>query len=155
MGYETGYKVEENSPGIYTVTGDILSIQIINSRRLSAEENLWLKGLSNRLKPLECLKVHDEVYRQKKAEFARAYIYAIAKANTIAVKEAIKMSKKAMSLDEVFESTGLAARWEARTEARVAVEVAQRMINQGYPIEAVASISQLDLEKVKALYPSP
>ena len=42
------YKVEETSSGIYTVYGDILPIQLIDSRLLSTAENLWLKGLSNR-----------------------------------------------------------------------------------------------------------
>ena len=36
------YAVEESSPGIYTVKGDILPIQIINTRQLSAKDNLWL-----------------------------------------------------------------------------------------------------------------
>ena len=35
--------VDERSSGIYTVEGDILPIQIIDSRQLSADENLWLK----------------------------------------------------------------------------------------------------------------
>jgi hypothetical protein len=43
------YTVAETSSGIYTVTGDILPIQVIDSRQLSEEENLWLKGLDNRL----------------------------------------------------------------------------------------------------------
>ena len=48
-----GYKVEESSPGIYNITGDILPIQVIDSRRLSAGENLWLKDLNNDLGVLE------------------------------------------------------------------------------------------------------
>ena len=43
------YKVEKKVPGIYTISGDVLPIQIIDNRQLSADENLWLKGLSNRL----------------------------------------------------------------------------------------------------------
>ena len=40
-----GYTVEESSPGIYLVTGDYLPIQIIESKKLSERENLWLKSL--------------------------------------------------------------------------------------------------------------
>jgi hypothetical protein len=46
---ERGFVIAETSPGIYTVSGDILPIQVIDSRRLPATENLWLKSLSNRL----------------------------------------------------------------------------------------------------------
>jgi hypothetical protein len=35
---ERGYTVEEKQPGIYTIKGDILPIQIIDSRKLSGEE---------------------------------------------------------------------------------------------------------------------
>ena len=46
---QRNFTVEENHPGIYTVKGDIMPIQLIDSRKLSAEENLWLKELDNRL----------------------------------------------------------------------------------------------------------
>jgi len=40
-----GYTVKETSPGIYQVTGDYLPIQIIESKKLSEDENLWLSSL--------------------------------------------------------------------------------------------------------------
>ncbi|MDR0464750.1 MAG: hypothetical protein LBG94_06510, partial [Treponema sp.] len=39
------YKIEETSSGIYSVHGDYLPIQIIESKKLSDSENLWLKSL--------------------------------------------------------------------------------------------------------------
>ena len=151
-----GFMVEETSPGIYTIKTDLLPIQIVNSRRLPADENLWLKGLSNRLKPLECLHVHKEVYRQDKAEYVKAYLNTIIRANTQAIKEAILMSNNKLTLDEVFESTGFAALWEARGEARgeerKAIDVAQNLINLGLPFETVVFATKLDPEKVKTLY---
>ena len=148
------YAVEESSPGIYTVKGDILPIQIINSRRLSAEENLWLKALSNRLNSLEYLRVHSKIYRQVKAEHVRAYLYAIILANSKAIKEAILMSNDVLTIDEVFESTGMAARWEAKAEERKAIDVAKNMINLGLPFDIIVSATGLESEKVKALYQS-
>jgi hypothetical protein len=52
ISYLTGerhYRVEETGPGIYTVSGDYLPIQIIETKRLPVEENLWLKSLTNDL----------------------------------------------------------------------------------------------------------
>ena len=150
-----GFTVDETALGIYTVKGDIFPIQIINSRRLSSDENLWLKGLSNRLKPLECLQVHREVHRQNKTDNVKAYLYAIIHANALAIEEAVHMKGKT-ALDEVLVRTGLAALWEARGEARgeehKAIDVAQNMINLGLPFETIVSVTKLDPDRVKSLY---
>ena len=163
-----GYIVEETCPGIYNIKGDIFPIQVINNRRLSDDENLWLKGLSDRLNALECLRVHTEIYRQNKAEYAGAFLNAIARANAQAVKEAIIMSKSTLTLEQVLEESGLKATWEAKNEARIeaevearveakveerkAIQVAQNMINLGLPFETIVSATSLDPEKVKTLY---
>jgi hypothetical protein len=47
------YKIEEKWPGVYNVSGDILPIQVINSRKLSADENIWLKEAFPKLQFLE------------------------------------------------------------------------------------------------------
>ena len=143
-----GYKVEKTSPGIYTVNGDILPIQVIDSRQLSADENLWLKYLSNRLDPFAVIKISKEARRLGKVSRIQAYIDAITKANIMVIKEAITMSDETLTLDQVFIETGLAARWEERK----ALDIAQNMINLGLPIETVVSATKLDLEKVKSLY---
>ena len=66
------------------------------------------------------------------------------------------MSNDTLTLDEVFESTGMAARWEAKAEARAkdreALAIAQNMVNSGFPIETVVSMTMLDPERVKPLY---
>ena len=168
------YSVAETSSGIYNITGDIIPIQIIDSRLLPANENLWLKGLNNRLKPLEAFKIMKEVDRQDKVDQLRAYTYVIAKANYLAIEEAIKMSSEAKSLEDVLERTGVVARWEAKWEARNEAKyealnealneektkneeqmlaVAKNLFNLGLPFEAVVSATMLDPEKVKAIFP--
>ena len=71
---------------------------------------------------------------------------------------------KLSALAEVLEEVGWTAEWEARGEARGitigeakgeernAIKVAKNMINLGLPPETVASATELDPEKVKALY---
>ena len=44
-----GYAVKEIHPGIFTVTGAMLPIQIIDIRKLSDEENIWLRNLSRNM----------------------------------------------------------------------------------------------------------
>jgi hypothetical protein len=41
--------VAESSPGIYAITGYPAVVQVIDSKKLSLGENLWLKGLNNDL----------------------------------------------------------------------------------------------------------
>ena len=160
-----GYTVEEKWPGIYTIHGDILPIQIINSRKLSAEENLWLRDLDNKLEVSDIQRVSAEIERLGKAAQIKikAYLYVIMKANIESLREALKMSGTMLTLDEVFEEVGLAAKWEARGEARgltegeaygreeKAAEIAKNMLRKNFTIEQTAELSGLDISKVKAL----
>jgi len=156
---ERHYTVAETGSGIYTISGDILPIQIIDSRRLSAEENLWLKNLSKELECTAITQVGKEINRQGKAARLAAYLNVIILANPVAIKEAIEMDNTS-ALDRIFIETGLAAKWEARAEARGRFEgeqhkafgIAQNMVKLGLPIETVISATQLDPEKVKTLY---
>ena len=155
-----GYKVEETSPGIYTVCGDILPIQVIDSRRLSAEENLWLRDLCYKLDTNEVKRLLNEVSRQGKAARIGAYLDIITRANTKNIQEALKMRNNQLTLDEVLENVGLKAKWEARAEARgvalgkeeEATVIAKKMLYSGFPLETVVSITELDPEKVRGLY---
>ena len=146
------YTVEKTSSGIYTVYGDILPIQLIDSRQLTVDENLWLKGLSNQLDPWAIRQISNEVVRQDKAARIQAYLYAITQANARAIKEAMTMGDDDITLDEVIESTGLAAKWEARAEERKALAIAKNMVNMGFPMETIISATHLDPEKAKELY---
>jgi len=161
------YLVEEKTPGIYTVKGDIVSIQIIDSRKLSAEENLWLTGLDNRLKASEIRRVTGEIARQGKAARIRAYLDVVLKANKESLMEALKMSDTQLTLDKVFEEVGLVAKWEsrgkargiaegeargeARGEERKASEIARNMLKNGFSMEETSKLSGLDIAKVRLL----
>ncbi|WP_461255239.1 hypothetical protein [Treponema sp. R80B11-R83G3] len=144
--YERGYNVAKTSFGIYTVSGNILPIQVIDSSKLSAEENLWLKSLSDKLGYEEFSRVSDEIERQGKAARLGAYFYVISGANKKAMKEVIKKMKN--TFHQVLEETGL----KSSLEERKSFSIAQNMVKLGLPIEIVISATQLDPEKVKTLY---
>ena len=150
------YKVEELNSGIYTVKGDILPIQIIDSRKLSAEENLWLRDLDNKLEAWEAERLLLEARRKGKAARILAYIDAIGRANYGAIKEAMKMSNAVISFDELLEITGANDRAEARGLAkgaeRKALAIAENMVNMGLPIETIVSATQLEIETVEKLF---
>ena len=62
------------------------------------------------------------------------------------------MTDSLSSLANFLEEIGMSAAWEARGKENEALAIAQNMMNQGYPIDAVISATMLDPEKVKALY---
>jgi hypothetical protein len=56
-------------------------MQIIDSRRLSADDNLWLKSLSDELGCLEIKQINTEIALQDKAARITAYCDVIVRAN--------------------------------------------------------------------------
>jgi hypothetical protein len=168
---QRGYTVEERWPGIYIVSGDIMPIQIIDNRRLSEEENIWLKDLDDGLKALELRRITDEARRRGKAARIGAYLDVILRANKESLKEMMNMSDSVLTLDMIFEEAGLVAKWEARGEAkgeargeargiakgeargeeRKAAEIAKNMIMNGFTVEQTAVLSGLDVAKIKTL----
>ena len=156
---QRNFTVEESYPGIYTVKGDIMPIQLIDSRKLSAEENLWLKELDNRLTMQQMCRLTEEIWRLGNAANIAAYIDAIIQANPKSLEEMYKMSDRTLTVDEVFVKVGAAARWEAKGkaegvaigEARGKAEIARNALAEGASVEFVQRITGLDLETIKSL----
>ena len=156
---ERQFTVEETKPGIYNVRGDIILIQIIDNRRLSESENIWLKELDNQLGAPQIQRVTEEIERLGNTARVKAYLYVLAQANPESLREAYRMSSTALTLEQVLEEVGFNARIEARGEAKGVArgmeKVAQNMLKSGFPVEQVAELSGLDIEKVKALAGNP
>jgi hypothetical protein len=178
-----GYAVEEKAAGIYTINGDILPIQVIDSRELGEEENLWLRGLSDRLDARSIGLVAAEVERRGKGALPGAYFAAIMQANWKSFEEVIKMSNGAVQIERILREAGFYARaeargvaigeargeargvaiGEARGEARgvamgeargkeyQAVRIAKNLLSKGFTLEQTAELTDLDIEKVRAL----
>jgi hypothetical protein len=146
-----GYTLEEKWPGIYTIKGDILPIQVINSRKLSADENLWLKELDNQLEVPDMQRVRAEIVRLGKTARIKAYLDVVLKANRKSLREALKMSDTTLTLDEIFEEAGLTAKWEARAEERKAIEIARNLLNLGDSTDKIIAATGLSREEVENL----
>jgi len=142
-----GYTVEEKWPGIYTIKGDILPIQVINSRKLSADENLWLKELDNQLEMPDVQRVTAEIVRLGKAARIKAYLDVVLKANRKSLREALKMSDTSLTLDEIFEEAGLVAKWEGRK----ALDIARNLLRMNMPLDQIVTATGLTREEVENL----
>ncbi|MDR2500952.1 MAG: hypothetical protein LBD37_07740 [Treponema sp.] len=112
-----GWEVRERERGIYEVSGPGMAfpIQIIETRKLPEEENLWLKSLGRGLSAAVLDRVLKRSARWKKEAPAGAYLYAVLQANVEALREVLAMEE--LTLEKVLEEFGLTAKWEARGKA--------------------------------------
>jgi hypothetical protein len=109
-----GYEVTESVSGIYTVKGDYLPIQIIETKKLSDKENLWLKSLTNDLESSAAktiLEVGKEVIRETPMS---AYLDVLLRANPQTFLEAWKMANGTATFEEVFTEAGIIPQWIER-----------------------------------------
>ena len=87
------YRVEEKEKGIYYVYGDLIPIQILITKKLSGEENLWLKSLTNKLNETAAAEKLIENYMDhKESSLHRSMIETIMRANQKLFQEVNGMS---------------------------------------------------------------
>jgi hypothetical protein len=139
--------VEKSSPGVYTVKGDPVPMQIIDTRELPEEENIWLAKLDNRLDQTGARKIISEINRLDKAVQIGAYINALYNANFAVMEEVSKMSDITTTLNKTLENAGYVTRKMILAKA----EIAQRALAQGIPLETVATITGLEIETVREI----
>jgi hypothetical protein len=90
---------------------------VIESGRLEASENLWLRGLKPGLNREVLEVILEESGRRDQGKLG-AYLHAVLEANPKAVKEVTEMRKKKLTLTDVLVESGLTAEWELKGETR-------------------------------------
>jgi hypothetical protein len=152
---ERNYRVEETGPGIYTVKGDYLPIQIIETKRLSAGENLWLKSLTNDLESGAAQAILEGRKETARETPLSAYMDVLMRANPRAFMEALNMANRTETFEEVFTEAGIIPQWIDRGVKQGIeqgeVKVARNLLTKGWAVEDVAEMTELPLEKVRSL----
>jgi hypothetical protein len=158
------YAVEQAGGGIYAVRGDIVGIQIIETKKLPEGENIWLGSLRNDLDISRARSIIKESDRRGKEARIRAYLNAVLLANPEAIEEALRMGNETLTLEKVLKNAGLTEKWiaegkaegkaegEAIGEEKKALEIAKNLITKGWNVNEVAEITKLSINKVKTLY---
>jgi hypothetical protein len=106
--------ITKTAPGIYQIAGYPLPIQLIETKRLPVEENLWLKGLTKDLNAQAARSILEESRKKGKEADIAAYLHALINANQKAIQEVLAMAGEGLPFDKLIEEMGLAAKWEAR-----------------------------------------
>ena len=147
---ERGFKVTYTDDGICYVRGDTFDVQILESKLLSEEENLFIKNLRSNLSVAEAQRTLDAYKGIKDFESKNVYINRLAKANPAVFKEMMELSDTAIKdivIVALAEDMGLL---DDRDQARD-VEIAKKMLIFGDTVEKVSKIMNIPIEKVKTL----
>ena len=144
-----GYTVEKTSPGIYRVSGDYIPIQIIESKKLSEDENLWLKSLRNDLEAHSMDAILKQGKKQGPEESLDAYMDVILRANERTYTEVGKMWQKKVA--EFIERNDMWPAFAKEQFEQRELEIARNALAEGAKPEFVQKITGLDIETIKGL----
>lgn len=118
---EREYTVKKTENGIYQVQGDIIPIQIIVTKELTKEENLWLKSLTNRLEKSDAIEELLDSYKNNyKNPLYKSVMNLIIRANQEMFEEVRDMCE---ALEELMKD-----KIEERAEERAKV-IAEEQVN--------------------------
>jgi hypothetical protein len=144
-----GYIVRETSPGIHQVSGDYMPIQVIESKKLSESENLWLKSLSNDLEVRSMDVILEEGRKLRRREEIDAYLDIIFRANPKTYLEVQKM--RYPTLEELLTESGQIPEWMERGRISGKETIACNLLNIGMSFEETAQVTELPIERVMQL----
>jgi predicted transposase/invertase (TIGR01784 family) len=151
------------------VVGDVFPIQIIESKKLSGSDNLWLKNLSNDLNAADLTRLIGEHLGEIKESNLNAYIYAVFHANKAMLKEAAAMSLQPQSLEPLedvidelmaegyFKKLADKYKDEGRDEGRdkgrdeAKFETAKEMFKEGDSVEKIARVTKLPFDRLSEM----
>ena len=100
---EYGVSVQDIGNGIYYVHGDIIPIQILESKRLSPDSNLFLRNLRSNLSAADIVQTMHIYGKQKPLNDKAVYLDRLTRANREAYEEARKMMSLMDIIQEAFD----------------------------------------------------
>ena len=145
---ERGFTVRTEEPGIYLIGGDTFPVQILESKLLPPEENLFLRNLRSNLSIEDVTKTAEAYKKIKPYEKKNVYLDRLIQANRERFKEAMMLSSVVKELFfEVAEKDG----WFTDREFEKAKTIAKKMLLMGDSIEKVSEATELSYETVSDL----
>jgi hypothetical protein len=145
--------VEKTAPGIYTVSGDILPIQVIESPKLSDADSRFLNHLGKRLGSF-AFEYFEEVFEMRKQGLRiSAYLDILVRANKKILVEVSKMKKKKLSyvdMPHTFEDTLRDVGILQIFERKKTLEIARKMKARGRPLQEISEDTGLSPEEIQA-----
>ena len=164
---ERGYMIRNVSDGIYYIDGDVVAVQIIESKQLSPVDNLFLHNLRSNLSTDDILVTLQSYKAQKPLDDKAAYLDRLIKANSLVYKEAMEMG----ALKDIFLETAEEKGWLddvrqqgieqgitqgitqglQRGKLESTIQFAKKMLIRGHPIEVISEDTGLSEETIIGL----
>ena len=88
---ERGLDVHDVGDGIYYIKGDIVTVQIIESKKLLPENNIYMRNLRSNLSAEEMYQTLESYKERKPLDKRSVYVDRLIKANPEVFKEVLKM----------------------------------------------------------------
>ena len=146
---ERGLAIKEVSDGIYYVEGDVFRVQIIECKKLSEKENLFLTSIRSGLTPLIIKTLIEQLGKHKDIELITAYLERIIEANAKVYEEAMNMMSP--ETYEIFDRISIKTGLKAKHKAEKAQEAALKMLQKGYQTHEIADILEMPVTWVENL----
>lgn len=145
---ERGCIVEDTKNGIYYVHGDIVPIQILESKKLPEDENLFLRNLRSNLSKDDMYKTMKTCKERKSLNDKNVFLDRVVKANSSAFKEALNMFTENTReiIMEAIEEHGWLADRDSNREIEKAKKIAKRMLMLGDSTEKVSEATELPID---------
>ena len=158
---ERGLMIKEVESGIYYIEGDAFEVQIIECKKLSEQENLYLKSIRGDLTPLDVKILMEDLGKHANPELSEAYAVRIVEANPGAYEEAMNMmSEETFEIfDRIGAKTGMKDKWTAvgiekgirKGKAEKQKETALKMLQDSLPVHKIAKYVEMPVTWVESL----
>ena len=145
---DRGFTITESQAGIYYVQGDHFPIQIIENKRLTKSENLFLKNLRSNLTADDLASLLENYANYAPLDKVNAYLNRILEANKQIFEEGLNMSEEAFEIiDNFMKKNGRYDKALEEGKKQTALE----MLRDGLTVEKVAQYAQMPIEWVENL----
>ena len=151
---DRGFIITNSDDGIYQTYGDTFPVQILESKKLSPEKNLFLKNLRSNLNHEDVQQVVAAYTELKELESRNAYLDRLMKANQSVFREVLSMSDTAIRevfVKAVAEESGWLRDRDLENKRENAKVIAKEMLLDGEPLEKIVKWTKLPLEVVRSL----
>jgi len=148
------FTITYSKDGIYRIDGDTFTVQILESKKLSSEKNLFLKNLRSNLDIAEAKRTVDAYKTIKEFESKNAYIYRLTGANPAVFKELIEVSDAAIRetiIMALAEEGGFLRERDQLRDMEKARAIAGGLKQDNVPITIIVKNTGLTLQEVEAL----
>ena len=149
---ERGLSVINFEDGIFHIDGDVVPIQILARKKLSPDNNLFLRNLHSNLSAKDMFFVLQSYKDRKPLDDRNVYLDRLVKANPDIFMEAVNMSETVMEIFlEGAEKYGWLEDRFAEKFAEKSKEIAKKLLLLGDPIERIVEATGLSIETVTEL----